>query len=127
MSEFPADTTTSKPARCHCSRPASSPEHELQKDVAVCRKFYYDRALSANPTVLPSLLSRVGADHVTQASDWPFARDAAVNLFNRELERYPLNDKQRCALNRGTAETLVPPLVAWDEKCASIWKSTQPG
>jgi 6-methylsalicylate decarboxylase len=86
-------------------------EHELDKEISVFRKFYYDTALSASPTVLPSLLSLVSADHITYGSDWPFAPTAAVNIFNNELERYQLGNQQRYGINRGTAETLFTRLA----------------
>ena len=86
-------------------------EQELNKELSVFRKFYYDTALSASPTVLPSLLSLVGPDHITYGSDWPFAPKAAVNLFNNELEHYRLSNEQRFEINRGTAETLFPRLA----------------
>ena len=86
-------------------------EHELDKELSVFRKFYYDTALSASPTVLPSLLSLVSADHITYGSDWPFAPTAAVNIFNNELERYQLGNPQRYGINRGTAETLFTRLA----------------
>ena len=83
-------------------------DEELDKELGVFRKFYFDTALSASPTVFPSLLALAGADHVTYGSDWPFAPTAAVNLFNHELEKYRLTVDQRNAINRGTAETLFP-------------------
>ncbi|MGB8214802.1 MAG: amidohydrolase family protein [Anaerolineales bacterium] len=86
-------------------------EQGLHTELAVFRKFYYDIALSASPTVFPSLLSLVGPDHITYGSDWPFAPTAAVNLFNNELDRYPLNDEQRYGINRGSAETIFPRLA----------------
>ena len=84
---------------------------ELDKELSVFRKFYFDTALSASPTVFPSLLALVNTDHITYGSDWPFAPTAAVNLFNRELENYRLMAEQRTAINRGTAETLFPRLA----------------
>ena len=91
--------------------PGLNQEQGLHTELAVFRKFYYDIALSASPTVFPSLLSLVGPDHITYGSDWPFAPTAAVNLFNNELDRYPLNDEQRYGINRGSAETIFPRLA----------------
>ena len=86
-------------------------EQELNIELGVFRMFYYDTALSASPTVFPSLLSLVGPDHITYGSDWPFAPTAAVNLFINELERYQLSNEQRYGINRGTAETLFKRLA----------------
>ncbi len=86
-------------------------QEQLDKELSVFRKFYFDTALSASPTVFPSLLALVNTDHITYGSDWPFAPTAAVNLFNHELENYRLMDEQRTAINRGTAETLFPRLA----------------
>ena len=41
-------------------------------------------------------------------SDWPFAPSVAIDLFDHELERYPLSPEQCCAVNRGTGEALFP-------------------
>ncbi len=84
------------------------PEKGLQEALSVFDKFYYDTALSASPTALPSLLALADANHISYGSDWPFAPSVAIDIFDHGLERYPLSPEQCYAVNRGTGETLFP-------------------
>ncbi|MEV4125784.1 amidohydrolase family protein [Nocardia sp. NPDC049707] len=78
--------------------------------LAVLKQFYYDIALSASPSALPSLLAVADPDHITYGSDFPFAPPAAVGLINSQYENYPLDPTLRTAIDRGNCETLFPRL-----------------
>lgn len=74
--------------------------------------FYFDTALSASPTVLPSLLTFARPDHVLFGSDWPFAPVPVVGYFANQLDQHPqLDAAQRLAIDSGNALTLFPRLV----------------
>ncbi|MFD1047438.1 amidohydrolase family protein [Kibdelosporangium lantanae] len=85
-------------------------KHQVPKQLAVLRQFYYDIALSASPAALPSLLEVADPDHITYGSDFPFAPPPAVSFLNKTYEKYPLDDKLRAAIDRGNAENLFPRL-----------------
>jgi predicted TIM-barrel fold metal-dependent hydrolase len=73
--------------------------------------FYFDTALSASPTALPSLLAFAQPGHVLFGSDWPFAPDGIVSYFASNLDRYAgLEPTQRHDIDRGGAEKLFPGL-----------------
>ena len=88
-----------------------NPTQFFETELSLFRKLYFDTALSASPTALPSLLALTGADHVTYGSDWPFSPEPLVSLFDDQLQSYSLADKQRAAINHGTAGTLFPRLA----------------
>ena len=75
------------------------------------KSFYFDTALSSSPSALPSLLQFARPGHVLYGSDWPYCRDQSVTFFNDQLDNYEgLNDAGRAAINRGSAEILLPRL-----------------
>lgn len=79
------------------------------------RSFYFDTALSANPHTLPSLLSFADPDHVLYGSDWPYARGDNSQYFTAELDAYPLQDRERAAINRDNALALLPRVAQWHQ------------
>lgn len=81
-------------------------KHQVPKQLAVLRRFYFDIALSASPASLPSLLEVADPDHITYGSDFPFAPPPAVSFMNKSYERYPLADDLRAAIDRGNSESL---------------------
>ncbi|MYW97661.1 amidohydrolase [Amycolatopsis rubida] len=85
-------------------------KHQVPKQLSVLRKFYYDIALSASPSALPSLLEVASPDHITYGSDFPFAPAVAVGFLNKTFERYPLDAGLRAAIDRGNSENLFPRL-----------------
>jgi len=85
--------------------PGTTPEG-IMSDM---KRFYFDTALSSSPTALPSLLAFADPTRITFGSDFPFA--PISHEFNAALDAYPLNEKQRYAINRGNAETLFPRLA----------------
>jgi len=87
-------------------------KHQVPRQLAVLRQFYYDIALSASPAALPSLLEVADPDHLTYGSDFPFAPPAAVGFINKQYENYPLDPALRVAIDRGNAEALFPRLKA---------------
>lgn len=88
-----------------------NPTRFLETELDVFRKFYFDTALSTGPTTLPSLLALTDANHITYGSDWPFAPELLVSAFDSMLQSYSLEDKQRAAINHGTAGTLFAGLL----------------
>jgi 6-methylsalicylate decarboxylase len=76
------------------------------------RRFYFDTALAASPTVFPSLLALADPDRILFGSDYPYAPPAAVRSFTDGLDEYPaLRDSERAAIDRGNAERLFPRLA----------------
>lgn len=74
--------------------------------------FYFDTALSASPTVLPSLLAFARPDHILFGSDWPFAPAPVVGYFTNHLDQHPqLDAAQRRAIDSGNALALFPRLA----------------
>ncbi len=72
------------------------------------RKFWFDTALSATPSALPSLLAWADPVRITFGSDHPFAPSS--RSFNQVLDTYDMSSDTRHAINRGNAETLFPRL-----------------
>jgi predicted TIM-barrel fold metal-dependent hydrolase len=82
--------------------PGTTPEGIM----ADMKRFYFDSALSSTPVALPSLLAFADPTHITFGSDFPFAPHSCK--FTATLDAYPLDEKQRHAINRGNAEKLFP-------------------
>ena len=72
--------------------------------------FYFDSAMSASPTSLPSLLAFALPGHVLYGSDWPFA-PADVGLYFDHFLDTELPDDIRAQIDRGAAEQLFPRLA----------------
>ncbi|GAB2731281.1 amidohydrolase family protein [Kitasatospora kifunensis] len=76
------------------------------------RRFYFDTALSASPTALPSLQAFAAPGHILYGSDWPFATIPVGSYFNTHLDGYQnWQPGQLHAVNRGNAEALFPRLA----------------
>lgn len=76
------------------------------------RSFYLDTALSGSPAALPSLLAFAKPGHVLYGSDWPFAPEMAISVFNRQLDGYSeLDAAGHAAIDRSNAEALFPKLT----------------
>jgi len=86
--------------------PGTTPEGIL----ADMKRFYFDTALSSTPVALPSLLAFADPTHITFGSDFPYV-PASFREFTAALDAYPLDEKQRYAINRGNAEKLFPRLT----------------
>ena len=89
---------------------AASPRRDFADGLAQLRKFYFDLALSASPTALPSLFALSDPSHILFATDWPYASDAIVGMFAAMYEHYSMNEAQRASIDRGNAESLFPRL-----------------
>ncbi|MFJ6541680.1 amidohydrolase family protein [Streptomyces sp. NPDC091385] len=88
------------------------PERDAEDIVRALKRFYFDTALSASPSALPSLLAFAEPGHVLYGSDWPFAPTEAGSYYNHFLETYPdFAPGQAAAVNRGNAEALFPRLT----------------
>ncbi|MCF3941410.1 MULTISPECIES: amidohydrolase family protein [Gordonia] len=73
------------------------------------RTFYFDLALTASTTSLPSLLAFAQPGHITFGSDWPFAPLTAGSYFAANLENYAdLSTQQRDAIGWSNAAQLFP-------------------
>lgn len=73
--------------------------------------FYFDTALSASSTVLPSLMAFARPGHVLFGSDIPYAINSKVEWFTRNLDTYhAFSDGDRNAINRLSALPLFPRL-----------------
>ncbi|MCE3034611.1 amidohydrolase family protein [Streptomyces sp. CMSTAAHL-2] len=89
--------------------PGTTPESIL----ADLRRFYFDTALSASPSALPSLLAFAAPGHVLYGSDSPFAAEEHGRLFDAMLDGYDGYEPGGLdAINRGSAEALFPRLRA---------------
>ncbi|MCB5291970.1 amidohydrolase family protein [Arthrobacter sp. SO3] len=77
---------------------------------SILRRFYYDLALSASPTTLPTLLEVADPRRITYGTDFPFAPSMAIGLLNTQYENYPMEPSLRAAIDRGNAESLFPRL-----------------
>ncbi|MFF5430257.1 amidohydrolase family protein [Streptomyces griseofuscus] len=84
--------------------PGTTPESILTD----LRRFYFDTALSASPSTLPSLLAFAAPGHVLYGSDAPFAAEEHGRLFDAMLDGYEPGGLD--AINRGSAEVLFPRL-----------------
>lgn len=77
------------------------------------KRFYFDTALAASPSALPSLLAFAEPGHLLYGSDWPFAPTRVGTEFNRYLDAHRYSDDSKlAAINRGNAEILFPRLAA---------------
>ncbi|MBJ7003943.1 amidohydrolase [Streptomyces sp. CRPSP2-6A1] len=89
--------------------PGTTPESILTD----LRRFYFDTALSASPSTLPSLLAFAAPGHVLYGSDAPFAAEEHGRLFDAMLDGYDCYEPGGLdAINRGSAEVLFPRLRA---------------
>ncbi|MFJ2160524.1 amidohydrolase family protein [Streptomyces sp. NPDC087856] len=53
--------------------------------LAACRSFYFDTALTASPSSLPSLLNFAAPGHITYGSDFPYAPVGLPAFFTDQL------------------------------------------
>ncbi|KUN06023.1 amidohydrolase [Streptomyces yokosukanensis] len=89
--------------------PGTTPEGVL----ADLRRFYFDTALSATPSALPSLLAFAAPGHILYGSDFPFAPEEYGALIDSMLDGYEgFEPGQSDAIDRGSAEVLFPRLAS---------------
>ncbi|UOZ05353.1 amidohydrolase family protein [Amycolatopsis sp. WQ 127309] len=88
--------------------PGTTPDGIL----AGLRKFYFDTALSATPTALPSLYAFAEPGHVLYGSDFPFAPKEWREGFDRNLTTYEGPGAEHFPdVDRTAAEVLFPRLA----------------
>ncbi len=88
--------------------PTGSTQDEVLEGLA---DFYFDTALSASPTSLPSLTTFAKPDHIVFGSDWPYAPESTVAYFTQNLDHEAgLDADQHEAINRSNALQLMPRL-----------------
>lgn len=88
--------------------PTGSTQEEVLEDLA---GFYFDTALSASPTSLPSLTAFAKPGHILFGSDWPYATTSGVAYFTQNLDHDAgLDADQHEAVNRLNALQLMPRL-----------------
>jgi predicted TIM-barrel fold metal-dependent hydrolase len=85
------------------------------RDILTELRSYFDTALSASPSALPSLLAFAQPDHVLFGSDWPFAPTPAVRYFAAGLDEHlshnPFGATIAAAINHDNAAALFPRLA----------------
>ncbi|MFH1794166.1 MAG: amidohydrolase family protein [Pseudomonadota bacterium] len=93
-------------AATRIARTTASEGRDWPDVMAMLKSFYFDLAMSATATVLPSLLALVGPDKVCIGSDYPYAPAEAIAANFAAFAAYPLDDADRAMITRGTATAL---------------------
>ncbi|WP_020671046.1 amidohydrolase family protein [Amycolatopsis nigrescens] len=89
-----------------------NPDTTPETIMAGLRRFYFDTALSASPTALPSLLAFAEPGHILYGSDFPFAPAEWRADFDHCLTTYDGPDADRLtAVDRTAAQALFPRLA----------------
>ena len=95
------------------------------------RGFYFDTALSASPSALPSLLAFARPDRILFGSDWPFAPTPGVHYFTGGLDEHlthtPFGATIAAAIHHGNAAALFPASPARPSPPGPPTASPQPG
>ncbi len=82
--------------------------HKRVPDVlAEVRKFWFDTALSANPSALAALYAVADPARITYGSDFPYAPDIGIRVNVAGADHYPMEDRVRADLGRGNAARLL--------------------
>jgi len=86
--------------------PTGSNAADVLEDLA---GFYFDTALSASPTSLPSLLAFARPGHVLFGTDRPYAPEAGVAYFTDQLDAFDgLSAEDRRGIDHTNAQALLP-------------------
>jgi 6-methylsalicylate decarboxylase len=86
--------------------------HDDEQVLNDLKRFYFDTALAASPSSLPSLLAFAEPGHILYGSDWPFAPESSGAVFNAYLDTHQYSEQgQREAINRGNGEVVFPRLA----------------
>lgn len=94
-------------AAMRIARTTAFPGDDWPRVMNALKSFYFDLAMSASPTVLPSLLAFTGADHIMVGSDYPYAPPGPIEGNLASLRAYPLSPADRAMIERGTAQSLL--------------------
>jgi 6-methylsalicylate decarboxylase len=82
--------------------------HERVPDVmAEIRKFWFDTALSANPSSLAALFAVADPSRIVFGSDFPYAPDIGIRVNVAGSDHYPMDDRLRANIGRGNAAALL--------------------
>lgn len=93
--------------------PTINPELGTADDVlAQFRAFYFDTALTASVTSMPSLLALAAPGRVLYGSDFPYPPLKISRHFTDELDAYPLDEATRASINGEAARPLLSGLRA---------------
>lgn len=84
---------------------AAAPDGDMDHGLDLLRRFYFDTALSASSSSLPSLLAFAKPDHVLYGSDFPYAPAARSRYFTEQLDAFDLDHP---AVDHRNAEKLLP-------------------
>lgn len=85
-----------------------TPEHFIEN----ARMFYFDLALTDSSFALPLLQKFAPPDHILFGSDFPYAPDATIRRFSKELEGANLSKEDAEGISRGNALKLLPRLAS---------------
>jgi predicted TIM-barrel fold metal-dependent hydrolase len=85
-----------------------TPEHFIEN----ARMFYFDLALTDSTFALPLLQQFAPPDHILFGSDFPYAPEATVGRFSRELDEATLSKQTEEEISRGNALRLFPRLAS---------------
>lgn len=93
--------------------PIEHPDVSVESILDGLRKFYFDTALSASESALPSLLAFARPDHILFGSDFPYATAEIATRFAKNLDAYLADhqDVDGVAVNRDNALKLLPRLA----------------
>jgi 6-methylsalicylate decarboxylase len=93
------------------------PDRTADSVLGDLKRFYFDTALAASPSALPSLLAFAEPGHVLYGSDWPFANEEAGAYFNGFLENYDhFGADEAEHIERASAEVLFSRLAPTDHR-----------
>jgi predicted TIM-barrel fold metal-dependent hydrolase len=90
--------------------PATWGDLTTEQVVEEFRRFYFDTALTASPSSLPSLLAFAKPGHVLYGSDWPFAAEE-IPYYTGFLDEHSMPEEVREGINHGNAQQLIPRLL----------------
>ncbi|WP_134765168.1 amidohydrolase family protein [Nocardioides sp. 1609] len=79
--------------------------------LADCREFYFDTALTASPSSLPSLMAFAQPGRITYGSDYPYAGDGQPEYFTNQLDSAGLDDHAAKSISSEAAKSLFPRLA----------------
>lgn len=83
-------------------------ERSAPSVITEMKQFYFDTALSAGASTLRCLLDFAADGHVLYGSDIPYANDAGVAWFTRNLDQFEgMDSAQRDAINTRSAQALL--------------------
>jgi predicted TIM-barrel fold metal-dependent hydrolase len=85
------------------------PQLSRRQVLAGLQRYWYDNALSPEPSTMDALGRVALPDHVVFGSDWPFANARVIAEAIDTHESIP--ERQRGAIDRGNAESLFPRLA----------------